>query len=157
MQISIFKPSQRSSIFNQSVFEGVYSFLQFLFVIVKLNNELNNFLVELCYGCFFFLQTLTTELLITKSIPSLRLGVNTQPRLISHRNLLRMLGCGPLRGHAVIQFIISEKRRIAKLYKEIHRGKILQPGHFTAYIAQRKQNFYNICFCTKDIVQPKLF
>lgn len=48
-----------------------------------------------------YLKTLTTELLIGKSVPSLRLGVNTEPRLISHRNLLRILGSGPLRGHAV--------------------------------------------------------
>lgn len=48
-----------------------------------------------------YLKTLTTELLIGKSVPSLRLGVNTEPRLISHRNLLRRLGSGPLRGQAV--------------------------------------------------------
>ena len=48
-----------------------------------------------------YLQNLTKILLVEKNMLSLRLALNTGNRLISHRDLLRLLGSWPLRGDAV--------------------------------------------------------
>ncbi|XP_066023195.1 uncharacterized protein [Pocillopora verrucosa] len=42
-----------------------------------------------------YLKTLTTELLINKSIPSLRPPLNTKHRLLSHRDLMRLVATVP--------------------------------------------------------------
>ena len=57
----------------------------------------------------YFQQSLTTKLLVEKSVLSLRLALNMSSRLLSQRRVMVMQGTGPIQGQIVSHFTSFSK------------------------------------------------